>query len=554
MEGFNPFDPASFIGVPSDLVKAKDLSYLLEDDDNGAAYEEAAYIMESLPDDFHNINLEDAVRLTPATLAFHVTRGLWWPATHLLFAAAEIARALLEGNAHIIFSMPARHGKSELASVWTPTWWLDLFPTDHIILATYAADLSQSFGRRVRDTIIELGGVDNNPAPEHKVAGRPRLRTTVRSDVQQVGHFQTPQGGGMTSVGIGGALTGRGANVLLIDDYVKNAKEAASHTTQKDIYEWFQSTAYTRLEPGGSVIILATRWDVNDLIGMILQNKGDFQGEWRVIELPAIAHSGEIDPIGRNPGEALWAERYPKNRLMQIKSVIGKYFWSAMYQQRPVKREDAKFDASLIELVAQTPYKSHLRWVRSWDLASSTTKKADYTVGTLMGADGPARSSRTNTFVEDVIRGRWGPGALEEKIAQVAESDGPEIPIIIEQEPGSSGKLHATYLKDTVLKGYNVAIKPPPSDKWLRAQPFMAAVGDGRLKARKASWNTAWIKELDDFPSGNNDDQVDSVSQGFNYLNDSKNVSASWGRKPNDSRHTRPSSGGFVSGATFGRR
>lgn len=516
----------------------------------------AGDILEGIPDDFHSIDLDTAVRLTPATLAFHLTRGLWYPAPHLLYAATEIARALLEGNAHIIFNMPARHGKSELTSVWTPTWWLDLFPIDHVILATYAADLSTGFGRRVRDTLIELGGVDGKPSPEHKVAGRPRLRTTVRSDVQQVGHFQTPEGGGMTSVGIGGVLTGRGANILLIDDYVKNAKEAASPTIQQDIYEWFQSTAYTRLEPGGSVVILATRWDKNDLTGMILKNQSDFQQKWRVIELPAIAYGdGTIDPIGRSPGQALWPERYPLERLMQIKAVIGKYFWEALYQQRPIKREEAKFDSDQIEIVDNVPHMSHMRLVRSWDLASSTNKKADYTAGALLGATGPARSTTTDTFVVDLVHGKWGPNDLEETLLKTAQADGYEVPIRIEQEPGSSGKLYANHLKETVLKDFNVTIAPPPSDKWLRAQPFMAATARGRIKIKRAGWNKEWLKEFNDFPSGNNDDRVDATTQGYNYLNDSKNVSVSWGRNRTESGIITSSrgAGGFVRGATFGR-
>ena len=442
------------------------------------------------------------------------------------------------------------------------SWWLDLFPQAHIILTTYAADLSQGFGRRVRDTLIELGGVDGKPSPDYKLAGRPRLHTTVRSDVQQVGHFQTPQGGGMSSVGIGGPITGRGADLLLVDDYCKNAKEASSPSWQQDTYEWFQSTAYTRLEPGGSVGILATRWDKSDLIGQILAHQDDFPVPWTVIEFPALAYS-ENDPLGRKQGEALWPERYSKERLLQIKAMIGAYFWAALYQQRPIARSDVKFDGSLIEVVDNIPMEYITRRVRSWDLAASLEKRSDYTAGKLMGMDGPARKTSTNFYLIDLVHGRWMDDKLEQVIRETAENDGAEVPIILEQEPGSSGKQYAKHIANTVLRGFNVKVQAPQSDKWLKAQPFIAATARGKVKMLRAAWNKKLMDEFNSFPSGEHDDIVDSTSQAFNELNSSKNQSATWGRNtsPSDiitgvgssveaavNRH-RP-----LTGATFGRR
>ena len=508
-----------------------------------------------IPQDFHEIDIEMAARLTPATLAYHITRGAWYPASHLLYAAAEIARELLEGNAHIIFSMPPRHGKSELTSVHTPIWWLDLFPEEHIILTTYGADLSTSFSRRVRDTLIELGGEDNKPSPAHILGGRPRLRTTVRSDVQQVGHFLTPQGGGMTAVGIGGAITGKGANVLLIDDYVKNAEDAASTTRQQLIYDWFVSTAYTRLEPGGSVVILATRWDKNDLIGMLLKNQAEFNGLWRIIELPATAYTdGTPCPLGRSPKEALWPDRYPLSRLEQIKKILGSYFWEALYQQRPIKREEAKFRSDLIEITFQRPESAQTRRLRSWDLAGSDTKKSDYTVGTLIAQVGAPKSPKTVTYIEDVIRGRWTQADLERTILQTAREDGPSVPILIEQEPGSSGKNYAAYLANTVLQGYMVTVKPPNTNKWLKAQPFMAATERGSIKLLARSWNKDWLQEWEEFPSATHDDQVDSSSQGFNHLFEARVGGITWGRSEEvtESGIILPQQH-LVNGVTFGR-
>lgn len=521
-----------------------------------------------IPEDFHGIDLETAVRLTPATLAFHITRGLWQPANHLLYVASEIARALLEGNAHIIVSMPPRHGKSELLSVNTPIWALDMFPEDPIILATYGADLSKGFSRRVRDTILELGGVDNKPSPAHILAGRPRLRTTVRSDAQLVTGWLTPQGGGMAAVGVGGPITGKGAKILLVDDYIKNTDEAESKTARDSMYDWFTSTAYTRLEPGGSVIILATRWHKDDLIGRLIENQAEFKGLWKVIEIPAIAfNDGTKDLLGRAPGEALWPERYPLSRLMQIKAILGNYFWSAEYQQRPINRADAKFDSNLIEKVRVLPLMQHTRNIRSWDLAGTESKKADWTVGTLISQDGPSKSTMTNTYIRDVKRGKWAQNKLETVLRETALADGFDIPIIIEQEPGSSGKNYANHLKETVLKEFKVTVKAPQSDKWLKAQPFLAAVERGKVKIAVAGWNDDWISEFEDFPSGVWDDQVDSSSQGYNALNLSKNTTVAWGRQASRSdESTDPivTESGIIlpngisnrvfSGVSFGRR
>lgn len=509
----------------------------------------------AIPSDFHNINLEDAVRLTPATLAFHITQGLWQPADHLLYLASEIAKELLEGNAHLIVSMPPRHGKSELLSIWTALWWLDLFPEDLILLATYGADLSQGFSRRVRDTLIELGGVDGKRSPEHKLAGRPRLRTHVRSDISQAGHFLTPQGGGMTAVGLGGSITGRGANLLFIDDYVKNAEDASSPTNQQKNFDWFVSTAYTRLEPGGSVIVLATRWEANDLIGKLKENQHEFSGSWRIIELPALAYGGnDVDPLGRAAGAPLWPQRYPLQRLLQIRSMLGQFFWASLYQQRPIKRSDVKFESDLLAETDEIPPYSSMRMLRSWDLAG-TQGGGDWTVGALLGQNGPPKRTSTTTFIADLVRGQWAQAKLEENILATAEADGPEIPIFIEQEPGSSGKNYANYLAETVLRDFKVKVKAPTSDKWLKAQPFFATVARGNAKMRRASWNGIVRNEFKQFPTvGVNDDCVDAVSQGYNELVSSGPVSVTWGRSVRQEHERISGPKKLVRGAVFGRR
>lgn len=455
-----------------------------------------------------------AVRMTPATLAYYRTAGSWIPAKHLLHVSSVLAQELIKGDARILVMLPPRHGKSELLSYHTSIWWLELFPHTMVMLVTYGADLSTDFGRRVRDAFLNDQGV---------------LETKLTRDVQRTELFMTSEGGGMAAVGIGGPITGRGTHLLLVDDYIKNIKEANSPTLLNYHWDWFTTTAYTRLEPGGNLVVLATRWDYDDLIGRLERGRKTLGGRWIIIRLPALAM--DDDPIGRNTGDPLWPERYSKNALLERQALIGPHYFSALYQQTPIKREDAQIDTDQIRILDILPHRSHLRWVRSWDLAGSQDK-GDYTVGTLMGCEGTPGSSTARTYLADQIRGRWGAAKVEEKLRTTAEADGYDIPIVLEQEPGSAGKAYAKHLSENVLKGFNVTVVPAANEgsKWAVAQPFVAAVASGRIAMIRASWNASFATELKAFPFGDNDDQVDSCAKGYNKLHGTRVLSPTWGR------------------------
>mgnify|MGYP000890141622 CR=1 FL=1 len=460
---------------------------------------------------------QQLVRLTPATFAHHRTKGKWIAAPHLLYMASIIASQLIQGDARIIVEVPPRHGKSEMISVHTPIWFLDLFPWANVILTTYAADLSVDFGRRVRDAFL-----DN----ENKV-----LRTQVRDDAQKMSMFLTSEGGGMRSVGIGGPITGKGAHLLLVDDYIKNWEEASSSKTLDDIFNWFLSTAYTRLEPGGSCVILATRWVIDDLIGRLIE--ADKTNFWTVIRLPALAEEG--DPLGRAPGEALWPGRYSAKTLKSIQSILGEFMFSALYQQDPKTIMESKADISKIKQIQALPVGNY-RWCRSWDLAATEkTKdnKPDYTVGTLIGTNSVHNVDQAHTVIADQKRGQWNPDGVEEILRTTAAMDGKHIPVVIEQEPGSSGKSWANHIAKNVLSEYQVIIKPSSGgNKWIRAQPYIAAITAGRVSFLDGNWNKPHKDELKDFPNCKTDDTVDSASLGFAHLHLAITASPIWGRTP----------------------
>lgn len=523
-----------------------------QDQDQKRAFEEAIAPLRGM-------SLRQAIRLTPATLAYHLTDGRWIPARHLLYIAGEIAREIRQGDARLIIQAPPRHGKSELLSVHTPTWFLDQWPDKFVMLTSYNADLPAMFARRVRDTIAEFGGVVRSQArigdQEDDIPSlrRPVLDVKLRVDVRQVTQFQTSEGGGMFSQGIGGSLTGRGADLLLVDDFIKNAEEAESEASQKHIWDWFTSTAYTRLEPGASLIILATRWNINDLIGKILENKHLFEGRWRVIELGAEAHPN--DPLGRSVGEPLWPERYPKKALLERKALLGKYFYSALYQQRPIRRDEVKYNEGSISIVDILPKIEECLACRSWDFAGTEKKTSDYTVGLLWGCRGNPGTSAARYGIYDVQRGQLSSQKVEKLIRDTAETDGLHVVQVIEQEPGSAGKAYAEYIRDRILQGFRCVIVPANESKWIKAQPLLAAISNGQVSQYRAAWNSVLNDELRNFPdSGDHDDIVDAASIGFNWLVKQVKRSVVWGRENEGKVYTPQGPPKLISGVVFGRK
>ena len=232
--------------------------------------------------------------LDPAGLARYATQGRWILAPHLELLNRKLVDLAAGQIRRLLVTMPPRHGKSELCSVYLPAWYLGNYPERRIILASYESDFAASWGRRVRDVLEQHG--------QHlfEVSLRADSAAAYRWDLD--GYT-----GGMIAVGVGGAATGRGADLFIIDDPVKSPEEAQSQTMSRRIWDWYRGVARTRLEPGGAMLLIMTRWSEDDLAGRLL---ADRDGEaWEVLNLPALAE--DDDPIGRVPGEALWPERFP---------------------------------------------------------------------------------------------------------------------------------------------------------------------------------------------------------------------------------------------------
>lgn len=264
----------------------------------------------------------------------------------------------------LIIQMPPRHGKSQLATINFPAWYLGRNPDKEIITASYSGELATDFGSRTRDLVASE-------------IYQMMFDTRLKEDTKSKGHWMTQKGGSYISVGVGGAITGRGADILIIDDPFKNREEADSEVIREKVWNWYISTAYTRLSTNGAVVIIATRWHLDDLIGRVLKQEQEGGEEWYMISFPAIATEKEEH---RKQSEALWPQKYDLQTLENIKRTIGPYEWAALYQQNPVLTESAEFKREWIDYRTEQEVKAmDTRNYLTIDPAMSEKASADYT-------------------------------------------------------------------------------------------------------------------------------------------------------------------------------
>ena len=466
-----------------------------------------------------NAALRDGWRLTPATLAHKITEGRWIAARHLLYISTIVATEVAKGGARIILTMPFRHGKSEFLSINTPIWFLEKWPGKYVMSISYGSELITDFSLRVRDTFL-------NEDLHHL------LKTRLNRKKLRVDRFLTTAGGGLTAAGIGGPLTGRGADLMLIDDYIKGVEEALSPAGHKKIYEWFRSTAYPRLEPGASLIILATRWDYHDLIARVLQ---DLPHEnWTLINLPMRAEVN--DPLGRELHEPLWPERYSAEACDRIEKTLGPYWFAAECQQNPKESMSGADLGHKFKTIAESdmPQDIDLKTVRAWDLAA-TEGGGDYTAGIKMSRH------RTNgrIYIRDVQRDKLSPDGCKKRVNSCAINDGHGVKIWMEQEPGSSGKTVILDYKK-MLKAYNFDGEKATGPIEVRAGPYTANIETGNVYLVRADWNDDFKSEHNGFPDGLHDDQIIASALAYNKLLFGVTGALTWGRDAVDMTNVVP--------------
>ncbi|MGX9694422.1 terminase large subunit domain-containing protein [Achromobacter anxifer] len=394
---------------------------------------------------------------------------------------AEIARALEaveRGDIkRLMICMPPRHGKSELASKRFPAWYLGRNPDKQIIAASYNSDLAGDFGREVRNIVAET-------------EFRALFTVTLAPDSKAANRWHTSERGMYVAAGVGTATTGRGAHILLIDDPFKDRQEADSDVRRRRVRDWYTSTAYTRLMPGGAIVVINTRWHEDDLSGWLLEQQKLDGDKWEVVSLPA------IDSAGR----ALWEEDYPIERLMQIKSVLPERDWNALYQQDPAPDDGSYFRREWFKEWTSKP--SDLAIYGTSDYAV-TDGAGDYTVHRVWGVD-PAG---------DIYRlaGWRGQTAADEWVER-------KLDLIKEWRPfawfGEAGVIQKAVepMLTRRMRERNVFCRmewlPSVSDKPTRARGFQARIAMGRVWFEPG----AEISEFLKFPTGKNDDDVDTAS------------------------------------------
>lgn len=443
-----------------------------------------------------------SVEPDPASFAVRLSRGEWRAADHLRLLSTHLSRLERREQRFLAVSMPPRHGKSQLIDVWLPIWWLTRNPKARVILAGYGETFARLWGAQVRDKLIEFSEETN---------------VRISPDQTAADDWQTTLGGGMVCVGVGGSLVGRGADLLIIDDPIKNDQEANSLTYRERMWNWWQASAFTRLQPNGVVVIVCTRWHEDDLIGRILRE--DSAKRWTFLNLPALAEAN--DPLNRQPGVPLWPEQFPDDPSYEIRRTsMSPYWWAAQFQGSPtpeggglIQRDWFRFYHSLPEDCDQ--------WIQSWDPALLDKTSSDYWVGQVWARKG------ATLYLVDSARGHYN-------LAQAAGI----IRAWQLRYPRASAKLvENSAMGPAVIQTLQHEVPglipwPPRRNQGGQRQgskrsrveaivPVLMA-GNVYLPENKDGTKPRWVWDLVEecaaFDKGVHDDQVDALSQAVSFL------------------------------------
>lgn len=406
---------------------------------------------------------------------------------------------------NLIIELPPRHGKSQHVSRELPAYIFGLNPDEHIIACSYSKDLASKMNRDVQRIMETQDYV--NIFPETQLAGAQDAKkgTYSRTDtlfeiVGREGHYRC--------AGVGGGITGMGFTKGIIDDYIKNREEAESEVIRNKIWEWYTSTFYTRREENASILITATRWHEDDLIGRIL--KSEHADQWRVLTLRAIREEEDNEDDPREVGEALWPERFPIDQLEDIKKAIGSRDFAALYQQRPAAMEGTIFKRKFWKFYDELPAYPPIRTIHSWD--TDYGKKAAHSGG-LMGKEYPHGLYLTAMFDESLEY----PQLVSQ--VQIEHTADPADAVLVEDKASGQSLLQSLAQETTVPA---VACQPT-GDKVTRAyaaSPYCEA-GNVYLP-RQQAWTKEFIDIMAKFPDIKLKDIPDAFSQMVRWIKENQ--------------------------------
>lgn len=436
-----------------------------------------------------------------------------------------------EGIGRLMVFMPPQNGKSEITSRKFPAWAFGKLPDLRVILTSYGADLASKNSRAVRDLIIEdryqavFGTLSSN---DESVMLSQDSRSATTWDLAK------PHRGGLLAAGVGGGITGHGADLGIIDDPLKNREEAESANRRDDVDDWYKSSFITRLSPYAAIVVIMTRWHMDDLAGRLLQRAANDPGadQWEVVCLPALALDDypdaerqlemmregiflpTADPLGRRGGEALFPEKYSREWLEKRRVDSSAYEFEALYQQMPYLRSGTFFKREWLPIVDASP--KDARRVRYWDKAA-TDAGGDFTAGVRMSKDKDGVY-----YIEDVVRGQWSSGKRDEHMMLTALKDIDDLGRVMQwhqQDPASAGLDSARATNDVLAEaGVTARFEPVSGDKEVRAGPLSSKAEAGKVKLVRGAWNEVFLAEATAFPKGRYDDQIDAAASAFNKL------------------------------------
>jgi predicted phage terminase large subunit-like protein len=464
----------------------------------------------------------------------------WYqPARHHIYLAEKLEQVKTyiktsgaAGIGRLLICEPAQYGKTEQASRLFPSWLLGDLPDTRIILCSYGADLATENSRYTRNYVgseayARLFG--NRSAVDEPVELNPESRSVVSWNLK--GHR-----GSVFAAGVGGGITGRPANLVVIDDPFKSREDAESETYRKKVMSWYRSVVYPRVAntPGAAIIIMHTRWDQEDLAGQLLtQMVSDPESDqWEVVFLPALALQEDQypktdaeyrenllrgiyipmtgDPLGRKPGEALWRERSDEKKLASTRANMMDYDFEAIFQQLPRMAEGEFFDDKDFGIIEKAP--QGLQWYRYCDLALGETETSDWNSSIAVALDNDGNL---------ILRDRIKEHKLEDFLPLVRTS------MLSDAELGTEWGIESNafqklvvknFLKDKSLTKVRIQGIPVDKDKVSRARPWALRAKQGYVKLVRGPWNLDFIREATSFPKGRHDDDVDTVSGGVEMI------------------------------------
>lgn len=404
------------------------------------------------------------------------------------------------GTDILIIEAPPRHGKSVFVSNWTPPWFLTRWPDKRVILSSYEAGFARTWGRKCRAVMEEHG---------------PKFGVYISDGQGAASDWETTQGGGMLTAGAGGPMTGRGADLLIIDDPIKNAEEAVSEVVREGLWDWWQSTASTRIEPGGKVVVIATRWHEDDLSGRIIA-QAEQHGGRKVSRLTLRAVAEDDDPLGRKVGETLWPARYNAADMERERRSRDAYWWLAMYQQRPGRPGTSEWPD---EYFHDHIWAQH--WPRSFECSAigvdpskgKNAKRGDYSAivfvgisGGLAWVDADIERRPTEKIVTDTVRMARSTRAE----AVNFESNGFQEEV---------AKTLETALWNAGMANMGVMFTENQGNKELRLQWKLGPkLGNRLLRFRDTPGCRLLVSQLREFPMGRHDDGPDGLELAFGAL------------------------------------